>query len=528
MEPSAAGAPDLADAAIEIGEFRLDAVNGILSRGGTVVPVRAKTFAFLCHLARHRGRVVSKEELFEAVWPGLFVSEDSLTQCVSELRKVLGADGLLKTVPKRGYVLAAAEVQAGAEQVYPSLAILPFRNRAANGTDDAIIDGMVEEITFGLARYKSITVIAHNSAFAFPVERRPPLGEIGRALGAEFIVEGSALRRDGRLLVAVTLSHVPDGRRVWGGQFDFAETDLFTMNAEIAATIISRLVSNIDRAVLQQSAPPAKLAAFENFTRGVAFIRGYGPGVNERARDHFRKAIEIDPDCALAHAYLALTEVIIADYAAAPRDVLEAARDRVALAITLEPEESRCYRIMGLVRLYLREHEAAEHYLRRAHELNPYDADAMAQLGFVRSMRGWPEDGVALICKAIALNPYRPFWYDGDLACALYTMGAYNEAADTLSLAPDLNLFHRMFLAAAQGMAGKLAAAAESFEKLVHRLDPAELDQRAREWTEFEQEADLEHFREGLHIAQKAFRDRSHGRDLKPKPDDADHRPTAN
>lgn len=501
----------MADAAIEIGAFRLDAASGILSRGGEVVPVRAKTFAFLCHLASNRGRVVSKNELLEAVWPGLFVSEDSLTQCASELRKVFGAgpDSLLRTVPKRGYLLAsdAPPSMAPAGQSYPSIAILPFRNRAADGADDAVLDGMVEEITFGLARFKSIVVIAHNSAFAFPAERRPLLAEIGRTLGAEFIVEGSALRANGRLLVSVTLSQAPSGQRIWGNQFDFAETDLFTLNAEIAVTIISRLVSNIDRAILQQKAAPASLAAFESFTRGVAFVRGYGPGVNERARDHFRKAIEIDPDFALAHAYLALTEIIIADYAAASRDVLEAARNRVSLAIMLEPEESRCYRIMGLVHLYLREYPSAEQYLRRAYDINPYDADALAQLGFVMAMRGRPEEGAGWLRKAIALNPFRPFWYDADLSYVLYGLGDYDEAIDILAAAPDIGAFHHMWLAAAYGMAGKLGPAANAFERLLTKIDLGDFETYTRDWTEFEHESDLEHFRQGLRIAEQAFRD---------------------
>lgn len=505
----------MADASIEIGEFRLDATQGVLSRDGGVVPLRAKTFAFLCHLARNRGRVVSKDELFNAVWPGLYVSEDSLTQCASELRKALGnaSDSLLRTVPKRGYLLVAGSAPpAAAGQVYPSIAILPFRNRAADTADNAIIDGMVEEITFGLARYKSIVVIAPRSAFAVAAGGTQALADIGRTLGAEFIVEGSALRAHGRLAVSVTLTHATSGQQVWGNRFDFAETDLFSVNAQIAATIISRLVSNIDRAILQQPGPPANLAAFENFTRGVAFLRGYGAGVNERARDHFLKAIELDPDCAIAHAYLALAEVIIADYGAAPRAVLEAACDRVTLAITLEPEESRCHRIMGLIRLYLREHAAAERYLRRARELNPYDADALAQLGFVLAMRGQPHESVTLIRSAIALNPFRPFWYDLDLSYALYSLGCYDEAADMMATAPEIGVFHYLWLAASYAMAGRLAAAAEAFEKVMTKLRPEErqnIDVLARNWTEFEHDADLEHFRQGTRIAAQAFHDRA-------------------
>lgn len=500
----------MADAAIEIGCFRLDSAGGCLSRDGDVVPVRPKTFAFLCHLAQNRGRVVTKEELFDAVWPGLFVSEDSLTQCASELRKLFGAgpDSLLRTVPKRGYLLVsdALAVPAHAEQAYPSIAVLPFRNRAADGTDDALIDGMVEEITFGLARYRTLVVIARNSAFAYPAGRRPDLAAIGRDLGAEFVVEGSALRRDGRLSVSVTLSHAPSGRNVWGSQFDFAETDLFAVNAEIAGTIISRLVSNIDMAILQQPSPSASLAAYENFTRGVAFLRGYGAGVNERAHAHFRKAIELDPDCALAHAYLALTDIIIADYGAAPRAVVEAARDRASIAIMIEPEESRCHRIMGLVRLYLREHEAAEQCLRRACGINPYDADAIAQLGFVLSMRGRPEEGVAWLDKAIALNPFRPYWYDFDRAYALYMLGRYEEMTAIMLGAPDLGPFRNLWLSAGHGMAGAAQQAAATLGQFYADMGDVDLELQARRWTEFEHEADFCHLLAGLRAADRAFR----------------------
>jgi len=498
----------LAGTAIEIGEFSLDTARGVLRRAGDVVPVRAKTFSFLCHLARNRGRVVSKDELLETVWPGLFVSEDSLTQCASELRKVFGngSDSLLRTIPKRGYLLASEIVPAvqAAEQTYPSIAILPFRNRGADGADDAIIDSMVEEITFGLARFKSIVVIARNSAFAFPADRRPSLPEVGRTLGAEFVVEGSALRADGRLLVSVTLTHAPTSQRIWGNQFDFAETDLFTVNAEIAATIILRLVSNIDRAVLQQPAPPANLAAFENFARGVAFLRGYGPGVNQRARDHFLKAIEIDPDCALAHAYLALADIIIADYAAAPPDVLEAARDRAMLAVTLEPEEGRCHRILGLVRLYMREHEASEHALRRAYDINPYDADVLAQLGFVIAMRGRPAEGLAWLEKAITLNPVRPYWYDQDLCYVYYLLGRYEDMISTFLKSPQPGPHQQMWLAAAYGMAGHPRHAAEAFRRIGYLNWGETIVQVARGWTEFEHERDLQHLLDGLAIAEAA------------------------
>jgi TolB-like protein len=513
MEPSRAGAPDLADAAIEIGEFRLDAAGGVLRRSGTVVPVRAKTFAFLCHLAHNRGRVVSKDELLQAVWPGLFVSEDSLTQCVSELRKVFGAgsDAVLKTVPKRGYLLTPdipIESTPVSEQVSPTIAILPFRNRGGDIGDDTLIDGIVEEITYGMARFRSITVIARNSAFSFPPTGRPPLRDIGERLNAEFIVDGAVARANGRLRIAVTLIHAASGQQIWGNQYDFAEDDLFSMHNQIAIMIISRLVSNIDQGV-QLTATPGKtsLAAFESFVRGLALLRGYGLGVNERAREYFLRAIELDPECAVAHAYVAFADVIIGDYAAAPRHVLEAARDRAQIALNLQPEESRCHRIMGLIRLYLREHEASERYLRRAFDLNPYDADVLAQLGFVIAMRGRSEEGLAWLEKAITLNPYRPFWYDQDLCYALYGAGRYDEMVDILLGSPELGTYHHIWLAAAHAMGGRLDRAADTMMKIRESIGDADLYELARGWTEYEHESDFQNLVEGLRIAEAACRD---------------------
>ena len=96
-----------------------------------------------------------------------------------------------------------------------------------------------------------------------------------------------------------------------------------------------------------------------------------------------------------------------------------------------------------------------------------------------------------------------------DLAFALYGLGSYDEAADIMTLAPDAGPFHILWLAAAQAMAGRLDAAAGSFDKLMRRLKPADLDQYCRDWTEFEYEADFAHFQQGVRIAEQAFRDRS-------------------
>jgi DNA-binding winged helix-turn-helix (wHTH) protein/tetratricopeptide (TPR) repeat protein len=103
------------DVRVAIGGFVLDRARGmLLDAAGAPVPLRAKAWAVLLHLAERPGEVVSREALLDAVWPDVTVTDDSVTQCVAELRRALGEDGgrLLRTVPRRGYVLEGVAVAA--------------------------------------------------------------------------------------------------------------------------------------------------------------------------------------------------------------------------------------------------------------------------------------------------------------------------------------------------------------------------------------------------------------------------------
>jgi tetratricopeptide (TPR) repeat protein len=127
------------------------------------------------------------------------------------------------------------------------------------------------------------------------------------------------------------------------------------------------------------------------------------------------------------------------------------------------------------------------------------------------TMRGRPEEGVAWLRRAIALNPFHPHWYASDLGYALYGLGHYDEAAEAFASAPELGVSYRMWLAASHAMAGRPGPAADTFEMVLRDVPLEALEQRADDWAEFEHKADLEHFRQGLRIAEQAFRDRPHG-----------------
>jgi DNA-binding winged helix-turn-helix (wHTH) protein len=182
---------------VHLGDAVLDLDLGTLTRDGHVVPLCSKSFRLLCELARQPGRVVPKGELLDAVWPDVIVTEDSLSQAVRDLRKALndGAGQILRTVARRGFMLCPTEPpsdrgrsttsEPGASASRPRIALLPLTDRTDTSDQGPILDGLVEEMTAGLARFRNLTVIARHSAFAVRSERALDLGGIGAMLRAD-------------------------------------------------------------------------------------------------------------------------------------------------------------------------------------------------------------------------------------------------------------------------------------------------------------------------------------------------------
>jgi DNA-binding winged helix-turn-helix (wHTH) protein/tetratricopeptide (TPR) repeat protein len=456
----------------QIGSTVLDLERGTLRRDGEIVPVRPKTFDLLAFLARNPGRVLSKDELFEAVWPGIIVTEDSLTQCIRDVRKSIGDEtqSLVRTVPRRGYMFqagedslsaslppAAAAVAAG-RTPEPMVAVLPFRVDVDDTTAKPLFDGAVEEIINALSYFKTIAVLARHSAFALAQYSDQDIWLTAERLGADYVAEGAVKSADDGYDVRVVLSETASGRRIWAQTFSFKTSEIFAFQRTVAQRIATALVANIESAAMRRVSPAAaaNVEAYVHILRGIALLRSYGEGVNQQARAHLLKALELDPESGLAHAYLALADTIIGGYASAPRSVLDQARDRALHAMALSPDEARCHRILALILLYRHDFEAAALHLARALELNPYDADTLAQTGFFHTLRGNAETGLALLDQAVNLNPMHPPWYYYDRGEALLHVGRYREAAASFSCLPRKSAWQLARLAACYGLDGDL------------------------------------------------------------------------
>jgi len=215
----------------------------------------------------------------------------------------------------------------------------------------------------------------------------------------------------------------------------------------------------------------------------------------------FERAIALDPRYALANAYLAFVRVALDGYASASEEVVTAAFRLATHAAELDPQDSRCFRMLGVIGLHRRDYDGAERHLRRALDLNPNDADGMSHLGRLLVLRGKPDEGLEWMEAARRLNPLHPTWYDLSLGIALYSLRRYAEAARALRGLPNLSPWARARLAACFAQLGQ-ADEAQAHAKAVLEAQPDFSTERFIERDVLlELVEDREHLRTGLRRA---------------------------
>ena len=357
----------------------------------------------------------------------------------------------------------------------PSIAVLPFDNLSGQPEETYFSDGITEDIITGLARFRSLFVIARNSSFAFR-GKSIDLAEIGRRLGVAYLLEGSVRRAGDRVRITAQLIEAATGAHVWAERYDRSLDDIFAVQDEVAQMIVSKLFGRMEEAELQQSLrkPIVNLTAYDFLLRGTVHIRGYEPNDNVQALHLFERAVEIDPSYGRAHSCCGLATAFVhrdTTAAAVPREALDAALRMALTGARLNPQDSRSHTALTVIHLMRREHELAEHHARHAVDLNPNDADAMATVGDVLARRGHPEEGLEWINKAKRLNPYHPPFYDSALAVTLYAMRRYREAVQVYNRLPGLHPWLRAGLAASLAQLGQTTDANEHV-RLLLRAQP--------------------------------------------------------
>jgi adenylate cyclase len=228
---------------LEFSGFILDPAKRTLTGpGGVAVDLKPKVFDTLAALAARAGEVVGKRELLEAVWPGIVVEENNLSQAISSLRKALGEDRkdgrrLIVTVPGRGYQFVPHVMTP---DVAPSIAVLPFDDISAGHDLSHLCRGMTDELLARLRRMREITVTGGEWVRAVIAHNADPR-RLGRRLSVTHLLEGSVRKDGARLRISARLVGTSDGFLVWSEEYDRDLTDLFDAQEKIASAVADAL-----------------------------------------------------------------------------------------------------------------------------------------------------------------------------------------------------------------------------------------------------------------------------------------------
>jgi len=406
-----------------------------LQRGPDVVPTTPQVFDLLDYLIRNRERVVSKDDLVNAIWKGRVVSDAALTTRLNAARSVIGDTGeeqrLIKTLPRKGFrfigTVREAEVRSAAHygdmNAVPtpaprlSIVVLPFANLSGDPKHDYFVDGVTESLTTDLSRISGSFVIAHNTALTFkgkPIDVK----QIGRELNVRYLLEGSVQRGGNRLRVNVQLIDAETGNHLWAERFDKPVADLFDMQDEI----VSRLANTLNAQLIDVEARRAERSPHPDATdlcfQGAAWInRGRIPEHMAQARGFFERALALEPGNVEALVGIARVNLLIGSsfFTDDRMEHLTAAEAVVTKVLSLAPNHPMAHQVLGSVQMFTNRAAQGIAQCERALALDRNWAQAHASIGLAKLYLGRGGETEAHIEQALRLSPR-------DTAVYLWTM----------------------------------------------------------------------------------------------------------
>ena len=411
-------------------DFRRQEVRG---PAGTRIELRPRAFAVLRCLAANAERPVTKNDLLAECWPNLAVSDDSLAQCVSEIRQALGdgAHNVVRTIPRRGYLLMPPEAAISESDVvgpgdyWPAIAILPFDE--FSDTPGPLGAGIAAEIITELARCQDLKVLARHASFGAAAQRMVP-ADITRKYGTPYVLEGTLRCEGARVVVSVQLIDGHDSRLLWAERFVVPTEAVFAHRDGLITRIASRVHSEVREAEMTTAlrGVPANFDVRELTRRGVTHWRASNRPSYLRARAELERAVELDPSFALARIFLGglnASDAAFCISGALGIDALPAAIAEIRHGIELGTALGLGHYSLGTALSLSGCNDEALMVLGRGATLRPHNADIIVAFGAVRMQAGQFELGLSDIERAIALKPRSPSYMHSFAALGLLAIG---------------------------------------------------------------------------------------------------------
>jgi TolB-like protein/Flp pilus assembly protein TadD len=392
-------------------EFAVDTLRAEVRLAGKTVPLRRQSFDVLVHLLQRPNRVVSKDELLDAVWGNAVVTDGSLKHCLVDIRSAIGdrEHKIVRTVARRGYIFeAAVRKESDAADRRMSILVAPIVDQSVGDDGEYIADGLTEEIITEVSKAQALRVIARASAMRLKGAGEA-LKDIARGLGVDFILEGTVRKWGDQFRVMLQLNNLDSDDARWSERFSGNLGDLFRIQDEIARSVAEELTVQLSASESAIYDEPEDHRVVESYLRARYETSKFSKDGLQQAIRHLINGLDlVGPNArllgALGHAYAKHSELGLDPTG----EFIAKAAECAEKVFELDPYSASGHSLLGMVRFYSGALRDARAPLERSLDANPTDPDTLLLLGYLYALSGQNERASQLFDEALEVDPLTP------------------------------------------------------------------------------------------------------------------------